>query len=108
MASRSTFTRRLGALAVAGGLSAAVIMGSGSMASAGTNPDANMGCPSGYVWHYLSDWAGMGYTMAPVYVDDPAHGGNDDHIACGNDIGKKDPSNSGLQLYEFRDNNVPG
>jgi len=105
---RRWWVRALGAFAVAGGISGGILLGGASSAFAGTNPSTNSGCPSGYVAKTLAEWASGGYTRAPAFVDNPANGGNGDGIVCGNDIGKKDPSNPSLQLYQFRDNNVPG
>ena len=105
---RHGLVRSLGSLTVAGGITGGVILGFSSSAVAGTNPSNNEGCPSGYVAMTLAEWAALGPYHVPALVDNPANGGNGDGIVCGNDIGKKDPSNSSIQLYAFRDNNVPG
>jgi hypothetical protein len=104
--------RSLGRLAVAGGISAGAVLGSTSAASAGTstgNPaQSNMGCPSGYIALTVTQWEALGPYHVPALVDSQANGGNGDGIVCGNDIGKNDPSNPSVQLYQFRDNDVPG
>lgn len=100
--------RALGSLAVAGGITGGVLAGGASDAVAGTNPSSNSGCPSGYVAKTLAQWAAGGYTRVPAFLDNPANGGNGDGIVCGNDIGKKDPSNPAFQIYNFTDNDVAG
>ena len=104
---RSSWLRSLGSMAVAGGIVGATLYGAAN-AYAGTNPSLNSGCPSGYVAKTLTQWAALGPYHVPALVDNPANGGNNDKIVCGNDIGKKDPSDPSVELYQFTDNDVPG